>query len=50
MKEAKAAGWKEIGMLGKVYNLIIYIWVLEAHYNEFKTLAKQLIPLDNDTQ
>ena len=36
-------------MLSKVYNLIIYIWALEAHYNKFKALARQLVPLDNNT-
>ena len=50
MKEAKAAGWREIGILGRVYNLIIHIRVLEARWNKFKTLTGQLIPLDNDTQ
>src|SRR6266702_1243780 len=49
MKEAKAAGWREIGTLGKVYNLIVHIWASEARYNKFKTLAKQSVPLDNNT-
>jgi len=36
-------------MLGKVYNLIIYIWAPEARYNKFKALARRLVPLDNNT-
>ena len=50
MKEVKAIGWREIGTLGRVHNLIIYIRALEARQNEFKTLAGRSIPLDNDTQ
>jgi hypothetical protein len=49
MKEAQAAGWREIGTLGKVHNLIVYIRASEARWNKFKTLAKRSIPLDNDT-
>ena len=50
MKEAKAAGWREIGTLGKVHNLIVHIRASEARYNEFKTLAGRSVPLDNDTR
>ena len=50
MKEAKAAGWREIGTLGRVHNLIVHIRASEARWNEFKTLAGRSIPLDNDTR
>ena len=30
IKKAKAAGWREIGTFGKVYNLIVHIRALEA--------------------
>lgn len=50
MKEAKAAGWREIGTLGKVHNLIVHIRASEARYNEFKALAGRSVPLDNDTR
>ena len=49
MKEIKAVGWREINILSKVHNLIIHIQALETRYNKFKTLAKQLDPLDNNT-
>ena len=50
MKEAKAVGWREIGTLSKVHNLIVHIRASKARYNEFKTLAGQSVPLDNNTQ
>jgi hypothetical protein len=49
MKKAQAMGWREIGTLGKVYNLIVYIWASEARWNNFKALCGRSIPLDNDT-
>ena len=49
MKEVKATGEREIGILNKVYNLIIYIQASEAYWNEFKALARRLIPLNNNT-
>jgi len=48
MKEAQAAGWREIGTLGKVHNLIVHIRALEARWNRFKALCRRFIPLDND--
>ena len=50
MKEAQAAGWREIGTLGKVHNLIVHIRASEARWNGFKALCGRSIPLDNDTQ
>jgi hypothetical protein len=50
MKEAQAAGWREIGTLGKVHNLIVYIRASEARWNRFKALCGRSIPLDNDTR
>jgi hypothetical protein len=50
MKEAKAAGWREIGTLGKVHNLIVHIRGSEARYNEFVAMAGRAIPMDNDTR
>lgn len=50
IKEAKAAGWREIGTLSKVHNLIVHIRASEARYNEFKALAGRSVPLDNNTR
>ena len=49
MKKAQAAGWREIGTLGKVHNLIVYIQALEACWNDFKAFCGRSIPLDNNT-
>ena len=50
MKEAKAASQREIGTLGKVHNLIIYIRSSESRWNKFKALCGRSIPIDNDTR
>ena len=50
MKKAQAAGWREIGTLGKVHNLIVHMRASEARWNDFKALCGRSIPLDNDTR
>ena len=48
IKEAKAAGQREIGTLGKVHNLIVHIRSSESRWNKFKALCGRSIPMDND--
>jgi len=36
-----------MGVIGKIYNLVVYICALLNHINEFKALFGKLIPLGN---
>src|SRR5204863_2651139 len=49
LKKAKASGWREIGTLGKLHNLLVHIRASKQRYNSFKSLAGRSVPLDNDT-
>ena len=48
-KKAAEAKWREIGGLGKVHNLIVFIRGSNDRFNRFLKLAGKMIPLDNDT-
>jgi len=37
----------KIGVIGKIYNLVIYIRASPNHTNKFKALSGKLIPLGN---
>ena len=37
----------KIGVIGKVYNIVIYIYALPNRTNTFKKATRKLIPLDN---
>jgi len=39
-----------MGVIGKIYNLIIYIRALPNYTNKFKALSRKLISLGNYTR
>ena len=39
-----------MGVIGKIYNLIVYIRALPNYINKFKALSRKLIPLGNYTR
>ena len=40
----------KMGVIGKIYNLVVYIRALPNYTNKFKALSGKLIPLDNCTR
>ena len=46
----KTANIQTIGLLEKLYNIIIYICSSAGHTKEFKDLTERMIPLDNCTR
>lgn len=42
--------WREMGSLGKVHNLAVWLRGSNTRYNEFLELAKKMLTLDNDTR
>ena len=49
-KEAKKTKFCLIELLGKIYNIVVYIWGSTAWAAKFVKLAGRLIPLDNCTR
>jgi hypothetical protein len=49
-KKAAEAKWREIGGLGKIHNLVVFIRGSNDRFNRFLRLAGKMIPLDNDTR
>ena len=51
-KKGKASKftYREIGPLGKVYNVVVHIRSSNARYNGFVATALRALPMDNDTR
>jgi hypothetical protein len=49
-KKAAEAKWREIGVVGKIHNLVVLIRGSNDRSNRFLRLAGEMIPLDNDTR
>ena len=49
-KKVKRARFKLLGLLGKGYNIVIYISESSARTDVFKKLTGRLIPIDNRTR
>jgi hypothetical protein len=48
--EAIKAQFRLIGPLSQAYNIVVHIRGLARRIEEFRTLAKRLIPMDNCTR
>ena len=40
----------KMGIIGKIYNLVVYIHASPNYINKFEALSRKLIPLDNRTR
>jgi hypothetical protein len=49
-KKAAEAKYREIGGLGKIHNLVVFIRGSNDRFNQFLRLSGKMIPLDNDTR
>jgi hypothetical protein len=49
-KEAKKAKFRLLGPLGKIYNIIVYIYSSGSYTAYFRKLAGRIIPIDNYTR
>lgn len=51
LRSAEAAGWRQMGALGKLHNIEVHFRASDARYNEFKKLAKgRVLPQENATR
>jgi hypothetical protein len=52
MKPRSKEGWRRMGALGKLHNIVVYIrgGASTSKHQEFKDLAGRQVPLDNDTR
>ncbi|TKA63593.1 hypothetical protein B0A49_09385, partial [Cryomyces minteri] len=50
LHKAEAAGWREIGPLGKIHNFAAFVRSSDALHQAFLTLASKTLGLDNDTR
>ena len=51
LRSAEAAGWRQMGALGKFHNIDVHCRASDARYNEFKKHAKgRVLPQENATR
>jgi hypothetical protein len=58
LREARIKAWRARGVVGKLHNIIVYIWGSTIHRNNFlsqieidmKQLPGMMVHLDNDTR
>lgn len=50
LRKVEAAGWREIGPLGKIRNFATFVRSSNALHQAFLTLASKTLGLDNDTR
>jgi hypothetical protein len=49
-KEAKRAKFRLLGPLGQGHNIVVHIRASASRTDEFRKLARRIIPLDNRTR
>ncbi|KAK4998340.1 hypothetical protein LTR66_002406 [Elasticomyces elasticus] len=50
LKRAEPTSWRQMGLMGMLHNIHIYVYGSSSRTIEFRALAGKLLPRDNDTR